>query len=272
MKCNRFGLRFTTAVGEKLSSWKWALNSISAFCCSLLRDISHEKFVSTAFSKKVTIKNLSLLFSGNFTERPGTLSMRDCIGKCCGDVACDLAFMFGDSCYSVECKSEKLCQAVLAKPSHLEPKISYVSRGYFEDKDKGMCCTTFLMQWFICIQFVAKMEIQLLLTIVEFWLRKPRCQKRRWKQWREIVQSGGISLRPHETSGCYDDDDDYDEFHGAKSGKSTKTAERNGDSGHRMTTLPPAHWAILHSDLALHLSLLRQHSNRIIRRICSGSI
>ena len=87
------------------------------------------------------------------------------------------------------------------------------------------------------------------------------------------MQSGGIILRPRETSGCYDDDDDdYDEFHGAKSGKSTKTAERNGDSGHRITTLPPAHSAVLHPDLALLLSIVRQHSSRIIRRICSGSI
>ena len=79
------------------------------------------------------------LISGNFTERSGVLSMRDCIGKCCDDTSCDLAFMFGDHCYSVECQSEKLCQAVLAKPSHLEPKVSYVSRGFYNDKDKGLC-------------------------------------------------------------------------------------------------------------------------------------
>ena len=81
-----------------------------------------------------TINNIS----GNFTERVGALTMRDCIGKCCDDTTCDLAFMFGESCYSVECRNEKLCQAVLAKPSQLEPKVSYVTRGYLEDKDKGM--------------------------------------------------------------------------------------------------------------------------------------
>ena len=112
------------------------------------------------------------------------------------------------------------------------------------------------------------MEIELLLTIVEFRLRRPRCQKRRWKHWRGIVQIGGISLRPHETSGCYDDDDDYDEFHGAKSGESTKTSERNGGSDHRITTLPAAHSAILHPDLAFLLFLRRPHSSHI----CSGSI
>jgi len=76
--------------------------------------------------------------SGNFTERIGILSMRECIGKCCDDASCDLAFMFGDHCYSVQCQSEKLCQAVLAKPSHLEPKVSYVTRGFIDDdRDKG---------------------------------------------------------------------------------------------------------------------------------------
>ena len=87
-----------------------------------------------------TTKRSRASISGNFTERTGVLSMRDCIGKCCDDTSCDLAFMFGDHCYSVSCQSEKLCQAVLAKPSHLEPKISYVSRVVFEDdKDKGKC-------------------------------------------------------------------------------------------------------------------------------------
>lgn len=76
--------------------------------------------------------------AGNFTERIGILSMRECIGKCCDDASCDLAFMFGDHCYSVQCQSEKLCQAVLAKPSHLEPKVSYVTRGFIDDdRDKG---------------------------------------------------------------------------------------------------------------------------------------
>ena len=66
--------------------------------------------------------------------------MRECIGKCCDDASCDLAFMFGEHCYSVECQSEKLCQAVLAKPSHLEPKVSYVARGFIDDdRDKGRC-------------------------------------------------------------------------------------------------------------------------------------
>ena len=79
--------------------------------------------------------------------------MRECIGKCCDDASCDLAFMFGDHCYSVQCQSEKLCQAVLAKPSHLEPKVSYVARGFIDDdSDKGR----FTVQiGFVCAAFVS---------------------------------------------------------------------------------------------------------------------
>ncbi|XP_015765053.1 PREDICTED: uncharacterized protein LOC107343965 [Acropora digitifera] len=95
----------------------------------------HDKCRDSTITYNVTLRGG--IDAGNFTERPGVLSMRDCIGRCCNDKTCDLAFMFGDSCYSVECKNEKLCQAVLAKPTHLEPKVSYVTRGYLEDKDKG---------------------------------------------------------------------------------------------------------------------------------------
>ncbi|PFX33592.1 Tolloid-like protein 1 [Stylophora pistillata] len=98
-------------------------------------NIAQDKCRDSTITYNVTLRGG--IDAGNFTERPGVLSMRECIGKCCDDTSCDLAFMFGDHCYSVECQSEKLCQAVLAKPSHLEPKVSYVSRGFYDDKDKG---------------------------------------------------------------------------------------------------------------------------------------
>nr|XP_058966247.1 uncharacterized protein LOC131792849 [Pocillopora verrucosa] len=98
-------------------------------------NIAQDKCRDSTITYNVTLRGG--IDAGNFTERSGVLSMRDCIGKCCDDTSCDLAFMFGDHCYSVECQSEKLCQAVLAKPSHLEPKVSYVSRGFYNDKDKG---------------------------------------------------------------------------------------------------------------------------------------
>ena len=70
--------------------------------------------------------------SGTFVERPQVQNMRECISSCCDSQTCDLAFMFGQRCYSVVCNSETLCQAVLAKPSSLEPRISYVSRTYVD--------------------------------------------------------------------------------------------------------------------------------------------
>lgn len=65
---------------------------------------------------------------GNFTNQGEGLSDRECIDKCCKKKSCDLAFMFADLCYSVECKNEDDCQAVVAKPSNLSPKVSFVSR------------------------------------------------------------------------------------------------------------------------------------------------
>ena len=57
---------------------------------------------------------------------------------CCDSKACDLAFMFGQKCYSVTCMNEKLCQAVVAKPSPLKPMLSYVVKPtYIEERDKG---------------------------------------------------------------------------------------------------------------------------------------
>ena len=67
--------------------------------------------------------------SGNFTNQGEGLTPRECIGKCCDRKSCDLAFMFADLCYSVECKKEDECQAVVAKPSSLDPKVAYVSRN-----------------------------------------------------------------------------------------------------------------------------------------------
>jgi len=62
-------------------------------------------------------------------ERPYAKTMRKCIAECCDAVSCDLAFMFGDRCYSVTCETEKACQAVLAKPTNLYPRIAYMSKS-----------------------------------------------------------------------------------------------------------------------------------------------
>ena len=69
-----------------------------------------------------------MIFPGKFTELGEGIPMRDCVGKCCDTPLCDVAFMFSDKCYAVGCYDESLCQAVVAKPSSLEPKLAYVSK------------------------------------------------------------------------------------------------------------------------------------------------
>ena len=65
---------------------------------------------------------------GKFTELGEGISMRTCVGKCCDTPLCDVAFMFSDKCYAVGCYDESQCQAVLAKPSTLNPKLAYVTK------------------------------------------------------------------------------------------------------------------------------------------------
>jgi len=66
--------------------------------------------------------------AGKFTELGEGISMRSCVGKCCDTPLCDVAFMFSDKCYAVGCYDESQCQAVLAKPSSLNPKLAYVTK------------------------------------------------------------------------------------------------------------------------------------------------
>ncbi|KAK3699402.1 hypothetical protein QZH41_018563 [Actinostola sp. cb2023] len=85
-----------------------------------------ESCLESSITYNVTLRGG--IHSGKFVERPHVNNMRACIGQCCDASSCDLAFMFGTRCYSVTCKSEKDCQAVLAKPTNLHPRISYMTR------------------------------------------------------------------------------------------------------------------------------------------------
>ncbi|XP_065644693.1 uncharacterized protein LOC100203833 isoform X38 [Hydra vulgaris] len=66
--------------------------------------------------------------SGKFIELGEGINMRECVSKCCDTPLCDVAFMFSDKCYAVGCFDEASCQAVIAKPSNLNPKLAYVTK------------------------------------------------------------------------------------------------------------------------------------------------
>ena len=51
-----------------------------------------------------------------------------CTRHCCLKGDCDLAFMIRDSCYLVKCGNEMLCKTKKARPSNMNPRISFVTR------------------------------------------------------------------------------------------------------------------------------------------------
>lgn len=72
--------------------------------------------------------------SGEFREIKGLKDMKTCVARCCEDrdKKCNLAFMLGDTCYSVSCKNKELCHTIPAPPTKFNPLVQYV-RGLEEE-------------------------------------------------------------------------------------------------------------------------------------------
>ena len=66
--------------------------------------------------------------SGIFSEANHVHDMDLCTRHCCLKGDCDLAFMIRDSCYLVKCGNEMLCKTKKARPSNMNPRISFVTR------------------------------------------------------------------------------------------------------------------------------------------------
>ena len=56
---------------------------------------------------------------------------------CCKRNTCDIALMLRDSCYSITCASEELCEEVPAPSSNFYPRLSYVRRDIEGHGKKG---------------------------------------------------------------------------------------------------------------------------------------
>ena len=70
--------------------------------------------------------------AGNFSKLGLVRDMQTCVDACCQDPACDVAFMPGHVCYSVDCFSERLCESIPAVPSKAangSVQISHIVRG-----------------------------------------------------------------------------------------------------------------------------------------------
>lgn len=65
--------------------------------------------------------------SGKFKDRGKMKDVIECATLCCHLSKCDLVMMLLNRCFSVDCKSSKLCEAVPAKSPVFSPTICYVS-------------------------------------------------------------------------------------------------------------------------------------------------
>ena len=65
--------------------------------------------------------------SGIFSEAKHVHDMDLCTKHCCLRKSCDLAFMIRDSCYLVRCTNQSLCKTKRARPSNMNPSITFVS-------------------------------------------------------------------------------------------------------------------------------------------------
>eukprot|EP00112_Aurelia_sp_Birch-Aquarium-sp1_P020371 Seg523.12 transcript_id=Seg523.12/GoldUCD/mRNA.D3Y31 product="hypothetical protein" protein_id=Seg523.12/GoldUCD/D3Y31 len=76
------------------------------------------------------MKNVTLrggITAGRFRDRGEMADFRQCIKICCLSKQCDLAFMLRNNCFTVECKSEELCEAVPVKTSAEKPPyLAYI--------------------------------------------------------------------------------------------------------------------------------------------------
>lgn len=76
------------------------------------------------------MRNVTLrggISSGKFKDRGWMEDFRLCIKICCLTKLCDLAFMLRNNCFTVECKSEELCEAVPVKTSAEKPPfLAYI--------------------------------------------------------------------------------------------------------------------------------------------------
>ncbi|EDO29098.1 predicted protein, partial [Nematostella vectensis] len=67
--------------------------------------------------------------AGNVEELGRVESVHECMEKCCDRDTCDVAFYLKDTCYSVECYADELCQSVPIKKSKtFNPTVVYMNK------------------------------------------------------------------------------------------------------------------------------------------------
>ena len=63
--------------------------------------------------------------AGDFTDHGQTDTIQECMGYCCENKDCDLAFMIDKDCYGVKCKDPSMCRTRPARPTKYRPIIAF---------------------------------------------------------------------------------------------------------------------------------------------------
>ena len=77
------------------------------------------------------------LSAGSFFPLGSVDNMEACVTQCCHRNSCDVAFMLKDSCFSITCASEELCEQVPAPSTDFSPRLSYVRRERDRSRNQG---------------------------------------------------------------------------------------------------------------------------------------
>lgn len=74
--------------------------------------------------------------AGQFKKIGPSEDMNTCTRFCCEDRQCDVAFMAKQNCYLVSCLTNSLCESVPTDSPKLFPRLSYVTRTFFNTHTK----------------------------------------------------------------------------------------------------------------------------------------
>ena len=92
----------------------------------LLQENAKEQYTCDKMSPLIKVTLKGGLQAGDFTDVGKVTNLEQCYDTCCQQSHCDLAFMLGQNCFSVQCKDKKLCGVTKAQPSIFNPQIAYV--------------------------------------------------------------------------------------------------------------------------------------------------
>ena len=82
--------------------------------------------------------------AGDFTDHGQTDSIEECMGYCCENKECDLAFMIDKDCYGVKCKEPSMCKTRPARPTKYRPIIAFKKSS--ESGMKNIFCLCLIIE------------------------------------------------------------------------------------------------------------------------------